>query len=69
VSRSDVGLAALRSGLIRLGRYLRRLTAAYGVLLIALLLTIIAWYYVRQVVEERNHARFKESTLATQEAV
>jgi serine phosphatase RsbU (regulator of sigma subunit)/CHASE1-domain containing sensor protein/anti-sigma regulatory factor (Ser/Thr protein kinase) len=69
VSRSDVGLAVLRSGLIRLGRYLRRLTAAYGVLLIALLLTIIAWYYVRQVVEERNHARFKESTLATQEAV
>jgi len=62
-------LAALRSGFIRLGRYLRRLTAAYGVLLIALLLTVIAWYYVRQVVEVQNHARFEESTLATQEAL
>ena len=69
MSRSDVGLAALRSGFIRLGRYLRRLTAAYGVLLIALLLTVIAWYYVRQVVEVQNHARFEESTLATQEAL
>jgi CHASE1-domain containing sensor protein len=69
VSRSDVGLAALRSGLIRLGRYLRRLTAAFGVLLIALLLTIIAWYYVRQVVEVQNRARFEESTQATQEAL
>jgi serine phosphatase RsbU (regulator of sigma subunit)/CHASE1-domain containing sensor protein/anti-sigma regulatory factor (Ser/Thr protein kinase) len=62
-------LAVLRSGFIRLGRYLRRLTAAYGVLLIALLLTVIAWYYVRQVVEVQNHARFEESTLATQEAL
>jgi serine phosphatase RsbU (regulator of sigma subunit)/CHASE1-domain containing sensor protein/anti-sigma regulatory factor (Ser/Thr protein kinase) len=69
VSRSDVGLAALRSGFIRLRRYLRRLTAAYGVLLIALLLTIIAWYYVHKVVEVQNRARFEESTLATQEAL
>jgi CHASE1-domain containing sensor protein len=69
VSRSDVGLAALRSGFIRLGRYLRRLTAAYGVLLIALLLTVIAWYYVHRVVEVQNHGRFEESTLATQEAL
>jgi serine phosphatase RsbU (regulator of sigma subunit)/CHASE1-domain containing sensor protein/anti-sigma regulatory factor (Ser/Thr protein kinase) len=69
MSRSDVGLAALRSGFIRLGRYLRRLTAAYGVLLIALLLTVIAWYYVHRVVEVQNHGRFEESTLATQEAL
>jgi serine phosphatase RsbU (regulator of sigma subunit)/CHASE1-domain containing sensor protein/anti-sigma regulatory factor (Ser/Thr protein kinase) len=69
VSRSDVGLAALRSGFIRLGRYLRRGTAAYGVLLIALLLTVIAWYYVRQVVEVQNRARFADSTQATQEAL
>jgi serine phosphatase RsbU (regulator of sigma subunit)/CHASE1-domain containing sensor protein/anti-sigma regulatory factor (Ser/Thr protein kinase) len=69
VSRPDVGLAALRSGFIRLGRYLRRLTAAYGVLLIALLLTVIAWYYVRQVVEVQNRARFEESTQATREAL
>jgi len=62
-------LAALRSGFIHLGRYLRRRTAAYGVLLIALLLTVIAWYYVRQVVEVQNRARFEESTQATQEAL
>jgi CHASE1-domain containing sensor protein len=69
VSRSDVGLAALRSGFIRLGRYLRRGSAAYGVLLITLLLTVIAWSYVRQVVEVQNRARFEESTQATQEAL
>ena len=69
MSRSDVGLAALRSGFIRLGRYLRRGTAAYGVLLIALLLTVIAWYYVRQTVEEQNSARFEDSAQATQEAL
>ncbi|HKH39522.1 MAG TPA: SpoIIE family protein phosphatase [Rubrobacter sp.] len=69
MSRSEVDLAALRSGFIHLGRYLRRRTAAYGVLLIALLLTVIAWYYVRQVVEVQNRARFEESTQATQEAL
>jgi serine phosphatase RsbU (regulator of sigma subunit)/CHASE1-domain containing sensor protein/anti-sigma regulatory factor (Ser/Thr protein kinase) len=69
VSRSDVALAALRSRLTHLGHYLRRGTAAYGVLLIALLLTVIAWYYVRQVVEVQNRARFEESTQATQEAL
>jgi serine phosphatase RsbU (regulator of sigma subunit)/CHASE1-domain containing sensor protein/anti-sigma regulatory factor (Ser/Thr protein kinase) len=69
VSRSDLGLAALRSGLIQLGRYLRRGSAAYGVLLIALLLTVIAWYYVRQVVEEQNRDSFQESTQVTQEAI
>jgi len=62
-------LAALRSRLTHLGHYLRRGTAAYGVLLIALLLTVIAWYYVRQVVEVQNRARFEESTQATQEAL
>jgi len=69
VSRSDLSSAALRSGLLRLGRYLRRGSAAYGVLLITLLLTVIAWYYVRQVVEVQNRARFEESTQATQEAL
>jgi serine phosphatase RsbU (regulator of sigma subunit)/CHASE1-domain containing sensor protein/anti-sigma regulatory factor (Ser/Thr protein kinase) len=69
VSRSEVDLAALRSGFIHLGRYLRRRTAAYGVLLIAILLTVIAWSYVRQVVEDQNRARFEESTQATQEAL
>ncbi len=69
MSRLRVGLATLRSGFISLGRYLRRGTAAYGVLLIALLLTVIAWYYVRQTVEVQNRARFEESTQATQEAL
>ena len=69
MSQSDVVMAALRSKFIRLGHYLRRGTAAYGVLLIALLLTVIAWYYVRQVVEVQNRSRFEESTQATQEAL
>ncbi|HZB10362.1 MAG TPA: SpoIIE family protein phosphatase [Rubrobacter sp.] len=69
MSRSDLSLAALRSGLIRLGRYLRRGSAAYGVLLITLLLTVIAWYYVRHTVEAQDQVRFDESTQATQEAL
>jgi serine phosphatase RsbU (regulator of sigma subunit)/CHASE1-domain containing sensor protein/anti-sigma regulatory factor (Ser/Thr protein kinase) len=69
LSRSDVGLTALRSGLTRVGHYLRRGTAAYGVLLIALLLSVIAWYYVLQAVEVQNRARFEDSTQATQEAL
>ncbi|MDQ2672605.1 MAG: CHASE domain-containing protein, partial [Actinomycetota bacterium] len=62
-------MTALRSGLTRVWRYLRRGTAAYGVLLIALLLTVIAWYYVRQTVEEQHRTRFEDSTQATQEAL
>jgi serine phosphatase RsbU (regulator of sigma subunit)/CHASE1-domain containing sensor protein/anti-sigma regulatory factor (Ser/Thr protein kinase) len=69
VSRSGASFAALRSGLTRIGHYLRRGTAAYGVLLIALLVTVIAWYYVRQVVEVQNRARFEDSTQATQESL
>jgi serine phosphatase RsbU (regulator of sigma subunit)/CHASE1-domain containing sensor protein/anti-sigma regulatory factor (Ser/Thr protein kinase) len=67
MSRSNVGLTGSR--LTRFWRYLRRGTAAYGVLLIALLLTALAWYYVRQNVEVQNRARFDESTQATQEAI
>jgi serine phosphatase RsbU (regulator of sigma subunit)/CHASE1-domain containing sensor protein/anti-sigma regulatory factor (Ser/Thr protein kinase) len=69
VSRSDATVTAQRSRLTRIGHYLRRGTAAYGVLLIALLLTVIAWYYVLQAVEVRNRARFEDSTQATQEAL
>jgi serine phosphatase RsbU (regulator of sigma subunit)/anti-sigma regulatory factor (Ser/Thr protein kinase) len=69
VSRSHIGLATLGSWLTRFGRYLRHRTAAFGVLLIALLLTVLAWYYVRQNVEVQNRARFDESTQATQEAI
>jgi serine phosphatase RsbU (regulator of sigma subunit)/CHASE1-domain containing sensor protein/anti-sigma regulatory factor (Ser/Thr protein kinase) len=39
------------------------------VLLIALLVTVIAWYYVRQVVEVQNRVRFEDSTQATQESL
>ena len=67
MSRSNIGPAESR--FTRLWRHLRRGTAAYGVLLIALLLTGLAWYYVRQNVEVQNRARFDESTQATQEAI
>jgi len=69
VARHGISLAALRQGIARFGRYLRHRIAAYGVLLIALLLTVLAWYYVRQNVEVQNRARFGESTQATQEAL
>jgi serine phosphatase RsbU (regulator of sigma subunit)/CHASE1-domain containing sensor protein/anti-sigma regulatory factor (Ser/Thr protein kinase) len=65
----NAGLQALRSGLARLGQHLRRSGAAYGVLLIALLLTGVAWFYVRQNVEAQNRLRFDETTQATQEAI
>ena len=64
----DAG-AALRSGLARLGHHLRRGAAAYGVLLISLLLTGLAWHYVRQNVEAQTRTRFAETTRATQEAI
>jgi signal transduction histidine kinase len=60
---------ALRGGLGRLGRHLRRGAAAYGVLLISLLLTALAWYYVRNTVEAQNAVRFDETVRATQAAV
>jgi signal transduction histidine kinase len=68
MGRSDAGVA-LRSGLARLGSHLGRGAAAYGVLIIALLLTGLAWYYVRQNVEEQTQVRFDETTRATQEAI
>ncbi|HEX2180736.1 MAG TPA: CHASE domain-containing protein, partial [Rubrobacteraceae bacterium] len=61
--------AALRSGPVRLGRHLRRGAPAYGVLLIALLLTALAWYYVRQTAEEQTQARFEETAQVTREAI
>ncbi|QIN81359.1 hypothetical protein GBA63_01020 [Rubrobacter tropicus] len=53
----------------RLWRHLRRGAAAYGVLLISLLLTALAWYYVRDTVEKQNGVRFGETVRATQAAV
>ena len=58
-----------RRGLGRLGRHLRVGAAAYGVLLISLLLTALAWYYVRETVEAQNGVRFDETVRATQAAV
>ncbi len=52
-----------------LGRHLRRGAAAYGVLLISLLLTVLAWYYVSHTVEAQNRVRFDETVRATQAAV
>jgi signal transduction histidine kinase len=62
-------LLTARSGLEWVLRHLRRGAAAYGVLLISLLLTGLAWYYVRQNVEEQNRVRFDETTQATQAAI
>jgi len=62
-------LAALRSGFGGLIRHLRLLAVAYGVLLISLLLTGLAWYYVRHTVEVENRVRFDETVQATQAAV
>ena len=62
-------LLSVRSGLDRILRHLRRGAAVYGVLLISLLLTGLAWYYVRQNVEAQNGVRFDETTQATRAAI
>ena len=69
VGRLDAGAAAARSGFVRIRRHLRRTAAAYGVLLISLLLTALAYLYVSQNVEAQNRLRFDETTQATQEAI
>jgi signal transduction histidine kinase len=69
VDRLNAGWKALRLGLARFGRHLRRGAAAYGVLLIALLLTLLASYYVRQNVEAQNRARFEDATQAATSAI
>jgi CHASE1-domain containing sensor protein len=69
VGRLDAGAAAARSGFVRIRRHLRRTAAAYGVLLISLLLTALAYLYVSQNVEAQNRLRFDETTQVTQEAI
>ncbi|HEX5701486.1 MAG TPA: SpoIIE family protein phosphatase [Rubrobacter sp.] len=69
MSRVNASLRALRRGYVRIGEHLRCSVAAYGVLLISLLLTALAYYYVRQNVEAQNRLRFDEATQATQEAI
>src|SRR5215217_7770940 len=59
----------LESLIGRLLRHLRLAAAAYGVLLISLLLAGLAWYYVRHTVEAQDQVRFDETIQATQAAV
>src|SRR5829696_2606851 len=67
--RVNARLQALRSWFVRIGHHLRSGGAAYGVLLISLLLTLLASYYVRHNVAAQNRLRFDETTQATQEAI
>jgi signal transduction histidine kinase len=62
-------LRALRSWFGRVFRHLRTAAAAYVVLLLSLLLTGLAWFYVRGTIEEQNHVRFDETVQATKAAV
>jgi signal transduction histidine kinase len=62
-------LRALRSWFGRAFRHLRTAAAAYVVLLLSLLLTGLAWFYVRGTVQEQNHVRFDETVQATKAAV
>ena len=50
-------------------RHLRIAVAAYAVLLLSLLLTGLAWYYVRGTVEAQTQVRFDETVQATRAAV
>src|SRR5215210_5983386 len=69
ISGSRAQLRAWRSAPRRLLRHLRLGAAAYGVLLISLLLTGLAWFYVRHTVEAQDRVRFDETIQATQAAV
>src|SRR5215210_8947325 len=62
-------MKALRWGLDHLRQHLRYAVAAYGVLLISLFLTALAYYYVSQNVEAQTRARFNDTTQAIQEAI
>ena len=69
MGRLNAGRMGLRSGLLRIGRHLRRGAAAYGVLLIALLLTLLAFYYVRHNVKAEARIRFDDTTLAAKTVI
>ena len=60
---------ALRSGLAAVAGHLGRLAPAYGVLLISLVLSVLAFLYVRHNVNAQTSARFEDITQATQEAI
>src|SRR5215210_7017643 len=69
MSRVNASLQALRQGYVRIGEHLRRSVAAYGVLLISLLLTALAYSYVSQNVEAQGRVRFDEIAQLTQQAI
>ncbi len=62
-------MTGVRSWFGRLLDHLRRGAPAYGVLLISLLLTGLAWLYVRDTVEAQNEVRFDEAVRATRAAI
>ena len=69
MSRLNADWTALQRGLVRFGRHLHRGAAAYVVLLIALLLTLLASYYALQSVEAQSRARLDETAQATKAAI
>ena len=62
-------LPALRSGFERLAGHASRGAAAYGMLLISLLFTLLAWAYVSRDIQEQNSSRFVETVRATRAAI
>src|SRR5919112_661749 len=62
-------LPAPRSVLTFAGRHLRRGAPAYGVLLVSLLLTAVAWYYARQIVEQQAKTLFDQTVQVTQATI
>jgi CHASE1-domain containing sensor protein len=69
VGKLNTGLVALRAWLAGVGLGRGGAAPAYGVLLISLVLTALAYYYVRQNVEAQSRLRFEETAQATQEAI
>ncbi|HKZ27719.1 MAG TPA: CHASE domain-containing protein, partial [Rubrobacteraceae bacterium] len=53
----------------RVFEHLRRMAVAYAVLLVALVLTFLAYHYVRQDVEDAARYRFSETVLAARSAI
>jgi signal transduction histidine kinase len=69
MSRLSAGWTSLRPRIVSVGRNLHRGAAAYGVLLISLLLALFASYYVHQNVKAEARTRFEETTQATKAAI
>jgi CHASE1-domain containing sensor protein len=69
VGKLNASLKALQSGFTRLGGHLRRGAPAYTVLFVALVLSLLASYYVQHNIEAQAQSRFDEITQATQQAI